>query len=244
MCASLCVCVRACVSTCARGCANRYVHICAWGCAPSTAFLEQKSLSQWGSAPAARGSLLLVPLPCSQGGGFSCGAAILTFGCSMGALPPCPIPSQVAGRGQRHFVPHSLLLVPPQTPSPRGRGRCRMFWTFGRTWRRPCPACGAPRCLTGEDSAPPSPSPSYLGAPAGGSCARCHPQPRVLQPRLEAGLCSELRWASSCSHPLVVCCHLVVSLRASVLCWKGRAAAARRPFTPRWRSQSGPVLPR
>lgn len=102
---------------------------------------------------------------------------------------------------------HSLLLVPPQTPSPRGRERCRMFWTFGRTWRRPCPACGAPRCLTGEDSAPPSSSPSSLGAPAGrGAAPGAAPAPhsaatpgsRALQ-RAAPG--EQLRASSGCLLP-------------------------------------------
>lgn len=37
------------------------------------------------------------------------------------------------------------VLSPSQTQSPRGRGRCRMSWTCDRTWKRPCPACEAPR---------------------------------------------------------------------------------------------------
>lgn len=55
-----------------------------------------------------------------------------------------------------------------------------MCWTFGRTWRRPCPACGAPRCRTGEAPAPHVPLPTTSTFPWGsrvGEGSGCTPWP-------------------------------------------------------------------
>lgn len=56
-------------------------------------------------------------------------------------------------RLSRSFA-HPAAVLSLQTRSPRESGPCRMSWIFGRTWRRPCPACGGPRWPTGESELP------------------------------------------------------------------------------------------
>lgn len=93
-----------------------------------------------------------------------------------------------------------------------------MCWTFGRTWRRPCPACGAPRCRTGEAPAPHVPLPTTSTFPWGsqvGEGSGCTQWPRggtyTYTWALGAAFVSLTRvWGQQCAPgvPADCCCAL------------------------------------
>lgn len=228
----ICVCVCACVSTCVHTGVLTGVFTCAHGdVLPAQHF--------WSRCPHPSGALPLLPgVPCSRSPRPAPSSNVWVQSGSPSSPAPSPLRWRRGTQGEGRTWSEALCPITasslsphrPRVPEEENGAECSgPSAEPGGDHVQPAGLPGVSQVRTRHPHPPPHPP---WGLRLGEELRPVPPQPRILQPRLEAGLCSGLRRASSCEHPLVVCCHLVVALRASVLPWKGRAAAARRPLRP------------